>query len=127
MGLIHKQAGFDLSTKIEKWCNEYFGFLFEYTIDDDYQIKPKDDHDSWTVIFKLASEEIEIPDYVSFSFEKRIVISVWKVNIEKIVDTLNKYSGLFHNLEYIGMINHGSYSSQEAIEIVKNGNKFRRI
>jgi hypothetical protein len=127
MGLIRKQAGLDLKAKIENWISEYMGSYFEYTIDDDYRIKSKGDHHSWLLIYKLSSSEIEIPDYVSFSLEKRISISTWQVDVESIVNTLNKYSHLLNNLEYMGMINHRSYSYREGIEIVKTGNKFKRI
>lgn len=127
MGLIRKQLNDGLKDKIDKWVSEYMGSFFEYTIDDDYRIKAKGDYHSWLLIYKLSISEIEIPDYVSFSFEKRISIPTWQVDVESIVNTLNKYSHLLNNLEYMGMDNHRSNIFREGIEIVKTGNKFKRI
>ena len=127
MGLIRKQLNNELKDKIDKWAGEYMYSFFEYTMDDDYRIKAKGDYHSWLLIYKLSISEIEIPDYVSFSFEKRISISTWQVDVESIVNTLNKYSHLLNNLEYMGMDNHRSNIFREGIEIVKTGNKFKRI
>lgn len=124
MGLIRKQAGFDLKVKIEKWVSEYLTSFFQYTIDDDHRIKVANEDDSWMVIFKLASEEkIEVPDYISFEFNKSIEGVFWRVNIERIVDTLNKYSHIFHNLDRIALRTHPEWNVSENITILKYDDK----
>lgn len=124
MGLIRKQAGLDLKVKIEKWVSEYLGSFFKHAIDDDYRIKMASDDEAWMVIFKLSSEEkIEVPDYISFEFNKSIEGVFWRVNIERIVDTLNKYSRIFHNLDRIALRTHLEWNVSENITIIKFDDK----
>lgn len=126
MGLIRKQAGLDMKVKIEKWISESLGSLFRYTIDDDYRVNVEDDDDSWLVIFKLASGVIEIPNYISFVFNKQIEGVFWRVNIEKIVDALNKYSHVFHNLDRLTLRNHSEWDLSENITILKFDDKITK-
>ena len=126
MGLIRKQAGLDMKVKIENWVSETLGSFFRYTIDDDYRVNVEDDDDSWLVIFKLASEVIEIPNYISFVFNKQIEGVFWRVNIEKIVDALNKYSHVFHNLDRLTLRNHTKWDLSENITILKFDDKITK-
>lgn len=128
MGLIRKQVGFDLKVKIEGWISEYLGSFFEYTIDDDYRIRVERSNDSWYVIFRLVRQEVEIPDYISFSFKKKIEGTLWDVNIKKMVDLLNKYPHLFHNLNHLTFTNYTPWSSLgEKIQILKIDGEFIMI
>lgn len=126
MGLIKKQARLDMKVNIEKWVDESLGSSFRYTIDDDYRIKMDSDDDSWLVIFKLASMEIEIPNYISFVFNWGIEGVFWGVNIEKIVDALNKYSHIFYNLDRLALRNHTEWNMSEEITILKFDNKITK-
>ena len=124
MGLIRKQAGLDLKVKIEKWVSEHLGSFFKHTIDDDYRIRVANEDDSWMVIFKLTSDEkIEVPDYISFEFNKSIEGVFWRANTERIVDTLNKYSHIFYNLDHITLRTHPEWNVSENITILKYDDK----
>ena len=129
MGLIRKQAGFDLKTKIESWISEYLGPFSRYTISDDYRIRVANDDEAWMVIFKLTSEEkIEAPDYISFAFKKKIEGVFWDVNIKKMMDLLNKYPHLFHNLNHLTFTNYTPWCGLgEEIQILKIGGIFYKI
>lgn len=128
MGLIRKQVGFDLKVKIESWISEYLGSFFEYTIDDDYRIRVERSNDSWYVIFRLVRQEVEIPEYISFAFKKKIEGTLWDVNIKKMVDLLNKYPHLFHNLNHLTFTNYTKWSGLgEKIQILKIDGEFVMI
>lgn len=128
MGLIRKQAGLDLKVKIESWISEYLGSFFEYSIDDDYRIRVERSNDSWYVIFRLVRQEVEIPEYISFAFKKKIEGTLWDVNIKKMVNLLNKYPHLFHNLNHLTFTNYTPWSSLgEKIQILKIDGEFVMI
>ena len=128
MGLIRKQVGLDLKDKIEKWIDEYLGPFSRYTISEDYRIKMERDDDSWYVILRLVRPEVEIPDYISFVFNKEIDGTLWNADIERMLDLLNKYSNLFHNLNYLTFTNYTPWQCiGKIIEISKIDEKFIRV
>ena len=128
MGLIRKQVGLDLKDKIEKWIDEYLGSFFEYTIDDDCRIRVWQGNDSCYVISQLVRQGVEIPDYISFSFNRKIEGTLWNVNIEKMVDLLNKYSHSFHNLNNLTLINYEPWVGLgREIKILEIDGKFVKI
>lgn len=129
MGLIRKQTGFDLKVKIEKWVSESLGSIFQYTIDDDYRINVSSDGYCWYTIAELLKRDIEIPDYISFAFKKKIDGTLWNANIEKLVDLLNKHPHSFHNLERLILINYTPWGGigGEKIKILKIDGKFVKI
>lgn len=128
MGLIRKQAGLDLKTKIESWISEYLSPFSRYTISDDYRIIVERSDDSWYVILRLVRHGVEIPDYVSFVFNKEIEGALWGVDIEGLVDALNKYSHLFHNLNKLTFTNYTHWSGiGEKIKILKIDGEFIKI
>ena len=128
MGLIRKQVGLDLKDKIEKWIDEYLGPFSRYTISEDYRIKMERDDDSWYVILRLVRPEVEIPDYISFVFNKEIDGTLWNADIERMLDLLNKYSNLFHNLNYLTFTNYTPWQCiGKIIKISKIDGKFVEI
>ena len=128
MGLIRKQVGLDLKVKIEKWVSEHLTSFFQYTIDDDYRIRVESIEDSWYVLLRLVRPEVEIPDYISFVLNEKIEGTLWDINIERLVDTLNKYSHLFHNLNKLTLINYVPWCGLgEKIEILKIDGIFYKI
>jgi hypothetical protein len=128
MGLIRKQVGFDLKVKVESWISEYLGSFFEYSIDDNYRIRVERSKDSWYVISRLVRREVEIPDYISFAFKKKIEGTLWDMNIKKMVDLLNKYPHLFHNLNHLTFTNYTPWSGLgEKVEILKIDGEFAII
>lgn len=125
MGLIRKQLNAGLEAKIEKWICETLGPFFQYTIDDNCQVKMESEHDYWSTITYLLKREIEIPDYISFTFEGRIMhVTSWELDLESVINILNKHFQVFSNLDRLAITNHRSCRPLEKIEIVRASDRY---
>ena len=128
MGLIRKQLNAGLEAKIEKWIYETLGPFFQYTIDDNHQVKMGSEHDYWSTITYLLGREIEIPDYISFTFEGRIMhITSWELDVENVINILNKHFQVFSNLDLLRINNHRSCNLLEYIEIARTSDSYKLI
>ena len=128
MGLIRKQMNLGLDAKIRRWFQEYLGSFFQYTIDDNHQVKMESENDYWAAIAYLLKREIEIPDYISFYFEGRIMhVTAWGLDTENLINILNKHFKVFSNLDSLIITNHRSRIAIEKIVIVRSGDRYKLI
>ena len=128
MGLIRKQLNAGLEAKIEKWICETLGPFSQYTIDDNHQVKMGSEHDYWSTITYLLGRDIEIPDYISFTFEGRIMhITSWELDLENLINILNKHFQAFSNLDLLRINNHRSCRPLEYIEIARTSDSYKLI
>ena len=125
MGLIRKQLNAGLDNKIEKWICETLGPFFQYTIDDNHQVKMATENDYWSTITYLLKREVEIPDYISFTFEGRIMhVTSWELDVENVINILNKHFQVFSNLDLLMITNHRTCRPLEKIEIVRTSDGY---
>ena len=125
MGLIRKQLNAGLDENIEKWIHETLGPYFQYTIDDNCQEKMESEYDYWSTITYLIQREIEIPDYISFTFEGRIMhITSWELDVESVINILNKHFQAFSNLDLLRINNHRTCRPLEYIKIVRTSDRY---
>lgn len=128
MGFIRKQMNAGLDAKIRRWIQESLGSFFRYTIDDNHQVKMESELDYWSAITYLLHRKIEIPDYISFYFEGRIMhITAWGLDPENLINTLNKHFQVFSNMDSLIITNHRSRIALEKIVIVRSGDRYKLI
>lgn len=108
MGLIHKQLKVGLDDKITNWVNENLPAISRaFSINEEHRVKIEYGIDVVYIIKRLIEDDLDIPDYISFSTPFCIR---WyrKIDPDTLVDALNKYAHAFSGLHEVEIMIFGT-------------------
>lgn len=101
MGLIHKQIKAGLDDRITNWVNTNLPLISQaISINEDHRVKIEYSIDFIYIIKRLIEDDLDIPDYISFS-TPFIIRYYRKVVPDKLIDIMNKYVHAFAGLHEI--------------------------
>lgn len=123
MGLIHKQIKASLDDKITNWVKANLSVIIHtFRITKDHRVKIMYGLDVAYIIRRLIEDDLDIPDYISFS-TSFCIRYYRKVDLDKLIDILNKYAHAFTGLHEIEIMNYGVCLAK----LVKVDGKFVKI
>jgi hypothetical protein len=123
MGLIQKQLNAGLDDKITNWVNENLPVISRgFSIGEDHRINIMYGLDVIYIIKRLIEDDLDIPDYISFS-TPFIIRYYRKVDPDKLMDALNKYTHAFSGLHEAEIMAYGTC----LIKLVKTDGKFIKM
>ena len=109
MGLIQKQLKAGLDDKITNWVNENLPAISRaFSINEDHRINIVYGLDVIYIIKRLIEDDLDIPDYISFS-TPFIIRYYRKVDPDKLMDALNKYAHAFSGLHEVEIMDYRTY------------------